>query len=267
MLSTAVAKSALSRGSSNRKSGWSTWTAQSTTDQAWHVVSRFTGLQQHACFVAGPLALKHGRGERAAASPDQSQIWMADFDCAISYQSTLTCSVKICGPAAACRLCSWFACFQARTQRAPSRGSSNCKSGWTTWTAPSPTDQAWHVLSRFAGPQQLACFVAGSLAFKRGRGERAIARLEQSQIWMVNLDCAINYRSSLACCVKIYGPAAACVLCSWSACPQARPRRARRRESRPITNLDGQFRLRERLPIKLGLFCQDLRARSSRRAL
>ena len=160
MLSTAVAESALSRGSSNRKSGWSTWTAQSTTDQAWHVVSRFTGLQQHACFVAGPLALEHGRGERAAASPDQSQIWMADFDCAIAHRSSLAC------------------------------------------------------LSRFAGPQQLVCFVAGLLAFKRGRGECAIARLEQSQICMVNLDCAINHRSSLASCVKIYGPAAACVLCS-----------------------------------------------------
>ena len=160
MLSSAVADSALSRGSSNRKSGWSTWTARSTTDPAWNVVSRFTGLQQHACFVAGPLALEHGRGERAAASPDQSQIWMADFDCAIAHRSSLAC------------------------------------------------------LSRFAGPQQLVCFVAGSLAFKRGRGECAIPRIEQSQICMVNLDCAINHRSSLACCVRIYGPAAACVLCS-----------------------------------------------------
>ena len=142
----------------------------------------------------------------------------------------------------------------AIAESALSRGSSNRKSVWSTWTARSITDQAWHVVSRFTGLQQHACFVAGSLAFKRGRGERAIARLEQSPIWMVNLDCAINYRSSLECCVKIYGPAAACVLCSWSACPQARPRRARRRESRPITNLDGRFRLRDRLPIKLGVF-------------
>ena len=198
MLSSAVAESALSRGSSNRKSGWSTWTARSNTDQVWHVVSRFTGLQQHACFVAGPLAFK---------------------------------------------------------------------SGWTTWTARSPTDQAWLVLSRFPGPQQQACFVAGSLAFKRGRRERAIARLEQSQIWMVNLDCAINNGSSLACCVKIYGPAAACVLCSWFACFQARSRRARYREARAIANLDGQLGLRDQLPIQLGMLCQDLRACSSMRAL
>ena len=148
-------------------------------------------------------------------------------------------------------------------ESAPPRVPTNHKSGWPILTARTPTDQAWLILTRFAGPQQQACFVAGSLAFKRNRGERAIARLEHSQICMVNLDCAINHRSSLACCVKIYGPAAACVLRSWSACPQARPRRARRRESRPITNLDGQFRLRERLPIKLGWFCQDFRARSS----
>ena len=118
MLSSAIAESALSRGSSTRKSVWSTWTARSITDQAWHVVSRFTGLQQHACFVAGPLALKHGRGERAAASPDQSQIWMANFDCANAYRSSLAYFDKICGPAAAGVLCSWFACFQARSRRA-----------------------------------------------------------------------------------------------------------------------------------------------------
>ena len=118
MLSSAVAESALSRGSSNRKSGWSTWTARSTTDPAWNVVSRFTGLQQHACFVAGLLALKHGRGERAAASPDQSQIWMANVDCANAYRSSLACFDKICGPAATGVLCSWFACFQAQSRRA-----------------------------------------------------------------------------------------------------------------------------------------------------
>ena len=142
----------------------------------------------------------------------------------------------------------------AIAESALSRGSSTRKSVWSTWTARSITDQAWHVVSGFTGLQQHACFVASSLAFKRVRGERVIARLEQSQIWMVNLDCAISYRSSLECCVKIYGPAAACVLYSWSACPQAQPRRARRREPRPITNLDGRFRLRDRPPIKLGVF-------------
>ena len=121
MLSSAVAESALSRGSSNRQSGWSTWTARSTTNQAWHVVTRFTGPQQQACFVAGPLALKHGRGERAAASRDQSQFWMANFDCANAHRSSLACFVKFCGPAAAGVLCSWFACFQARSRRARNR--------------------------------------------------------------------------------------------------------------------------------------------------
>ena len=152
-------------------------------------------------------------------------------------------------------------------ESAPPRVPTNHKSGWPISTARSTTDPAWNVVSRFTGLQQHACFVAGPLALKHGRGERAAASPDQSQIWMANFDCAINYRSSLECCVKIYGPAAACVLCSWSACPQARPRRARRCESRPITNLDGRFRLRDRLPIKLGVFCQGLRARSSRRAL
>ena len=152
-------------------------------------------------------------------------------------------------------------------ESAPPRVPTNHKSGWPISTARTPTDQAWLVLSRFPGPQQLVCFVAGLLAFKRGRGECAIARLEQSQICMVNLDCAINNGSSLACCVKIYGPAAACVLCSWFACFQARSRRARYRKARAIANLDGRVRLRDQLTINLGVFCQDLRARSSRRAL
>ena len=59
---------------------------------------------------------------------------------------------------------------------------------------------------------------------------------------------------------KIWRTAAACVLCSWPLCSQGRPRRARRREARAITNLDGRFRLRDYLPITLErCICQDLR--------
>ena len=173
-----------------------------------------TGLQQHACFVAGSLAFKRGRGERVIARLEQSQIWMVNLDCAINYRSSLECCVKIYGPAAACVLCSWSACPQARPRRARRRESRPITNldGRFRLRDRLPINLA--CLSRFAGPQQLVCFVAGLLAFKRGRGECAIARLEQSQICMVNLDCAINHRSSLASCVKIYGPAAACVLCS-----------------------------------------------------
>ena len=241
MPSSTAAESAPPRVPTNHKSGWPILTARTPTDQAWLILTRFAGPQQQACFVAGSLAFKRNRGERAIARLEHSQICMVNLDCAINHRSSLACCVKIYGPAAACVLRSWSACPQARPREsAPPRVPTNHKSGWPILTARTPTDQAWLILTRFAGPQQQACFVAGSLAFKRGR-VRVIARLEQSQIWMVNLDCAINYRSSLECCVKIYGPAAACVLCSGSACPQARPRRARRRESRPITNLDGQF--------------------------
>ena len=155
-------------------------------------------------------------------------------------------------------LCSWPLCSQGRP-----RVSSNHKSGWPISTARSTTDQVERTISRFGGPQQPACFVVGPLALKRGRGEGAAARLEQSQIWMADFDCVINYRSRLACFAKICGPAAACVLCSWPCCSQARPRRARRRESRPITNLDGRFRLRDQLPTRLSELYQNFEDPSS----
>ena len=234
MLSSAIAESALSRGSSNRKSVWSTWTARSITDQAWHVVSRFTGLQQHACFVAGSLAFKRGRGERAIARLEQSQICMVNLDCAINIGSSLACCVKIYGPAAACVLCSWFACFQAQSRRAryrEARAIANLDG--QLGLRDQLTDPAWNVVSRFTGLQQHACFVAGPLALKRPITNRISTRRARvfcqglrarASSWFASAVASalsrgssnrqsgwFNYQSSLACCdcaIFVAGPLA-----------------------------------------------------------
>ena len=57
------------------------------------------------------------------------------------------------------------------------------------------------------------------------------------------------------------------MLCSWPASSQVRPQRARRRESQPITNLDGRIRLRDQLLTRLSELCQALEDRTSLRAL